>query len=270
MTYEIYITNRCTLRCPGCIQMCDRIQDPNSDMTLEEVDDIISQINEVDCNINTIRIIGGEPTIHSRCFDICKMVHDGISAKRFELATNHHDNDLCYKVEKELGYNILIQDGSTDEKVVAKNKINKHISPYLSPSDCAIPLCDPYQCQGLKDSCGIAVNKYRGQFIWTWCAWSATLARLMNEPKYLKGSLRELLRCGFRIYADNICPHCARLGKYSLLAKDSYGVVSERFKKGLEEEENAYSNRTERYRSQGPQARKQGKYDSLPGHPSGW
>ena len=58
MNYEIDITRRCNFSCPGCNHLCNVVNDPTSDMTAEDVESIVAQINELDREPQRLIVVG--------------------------------------------------------------------------------------------------------------------------------------------------------------------------------------------------------------------
>ena len=235
MTYEIHITRRCNFKCPSCDCLCNVVNDPTSDLTMDEVVDIAMQIESIDPNVKCIRVIGGEPTLNDKCFDICKYVKEHIKAEWFELGTNHTNNDISGRIEKDLGFKVLAQDGSTDPSATAANKIKKHRNLYISPKCEKKEMKDPYFCVGLSDLCGIAVHKYKGRLVWIWCGAGSSVCKLLKREDFLKPTLKDLFASGFEDFANDICCNCYKMLKENIYAKDTPDFVSECFKEGLED-----------------------------------
>lgn len=236
MTYEIEITRRCNFSCPGCDHLCNIVKDPTSDMTMDDVESIVAQINEVDPNKNCIRIIGGEPTLHSQCYEICQYVKNNIeNAKLLEIYSNHTNNALLDVIKADLGFNVRMDDGR-DPKGTLVSKIIKHRNPYISPKADNLASIDssPYNCFALS-SCGIDVHKWRGSLVWSWCPPGSSVCKMLKKEEYLKPTLRKLLASDFSKYADEVCGNCFYRLRTPVYMKDSKGTVSSCFKEGLED-----------------------------------
>ncbi len=70
---EIDITYRCNLRCPNCNRSCTQAP-TKEEMKIEQIEDFIK--DSIDNNIKweRIRILGGEPTLHTKLFDILDLL----------------------------------------------------------------------------------------------------------------------------------------------------------------------------------------------------
>lgn len=237
MTYEIYITRACNARCPSCAALCNIINTHNYDMTEDEVKAILYEINGLDPNINTIRVIGGEPTLHPKCYEICRLIKEVCpEAKRYSFATNFSNPDLVKRVVDELGYQVVDYIGSHDYAVANNWKKNNHWCMYVSPKEAGLPESDPVYCSSLGDDCGVSVRKLDGQLGWTWCAWGTTIAMLLRRTEFIHPTLKSLMRSGFDTYANEICKNCMHNVKNKpLLAVDAQDFVSDCFEQGLSE-----------------------------------
>jgi hypothetical protein len=72
---EIDITYKCNLKCVNCNRSC--AQAPSRvEMPVETIENFIRQSIEKNCPWERIRILGGEPTLHSRFFDIIELLRD--------------------------------------------------------------------------------------------------------------------------------------------------------------------------------------------------
>ena len=230
MTIELYITKQCNFRCPHCIEMCNYIQDPAEDMSIEDVNNIINQINSLAVASKRVRLIGGEPTLHPKFLEICKLLKDGINnCYRFDITSNFTNNELLDTARKLYGFETINIYGSRDPNANAKAKLSGHYSILISPKDAGRYRRDPYGCQGLTDVCGMCVKKHNGQLAWAWCTWGFTVCRLLGNERYLYASLKELVRSRFNDFAIDICSHCSRLG----YGRNNDGVVSGCFVEGL-------------------------------------
>ena len=68
---EIDITYRCNLSCPNCNRSCGQAPS-NEQMTIEQIQKFIGESTECDIKWKSIRILGGEPTLHP---DIIRILH---------------------------------------------------------------------------------------------------------------------------------------------------------------------------------------------------
>ena len=72
---EIDITYKCNLKCINCNRSCT--QAPSDlEMPVAKIEKFIKQSIEKQFEWERIRILGGEPTLHSRIFDIIGLLID--------------------------------------------------------------------------------------------------------------------------------------------------------------------------------------------------
>lgn len=239
MNYEIDITRRCTVGCPGCNHLCNILSDPTSDMTLEDVESIVSQINELDRDPRIVAIVGGEPTLHPRCVEFCAYIKEHIRGfSQLRLNTNYAAPDVVSGI-KALGYSVADYQGE-DHATVLRVKASTHYNALLSPRDEGMPIRDPHTCyvlRGLGGSgpCGICVHKYKGALRWCYCAAATSICKLLGrEDEFMFPTLRDLFMSSIDKLCSEVCVHCMAIAKHPILARDSVGKVSPSFRHGLE------------------------------------
>jgi len=233
MNYELDITRRCNLHCPGCDRLCNIVNDPTSDMTLDDVASVAEQINEIDTGQGNITVMGGEPTLNPLCLEICRYLKSSMPRmKSFSMSTNHSDNDMAGRVAA-LGFHVRMDDGSDDVAKVARNKVNKHCAFLMSPSELGLETVYPAGCWIRRD-CGISIHKWRGSLVWNWCGAGTSLCKLLRREDLLKPSLKELLKSDYGAYMNDVCANCMYMSRSKIMAKDAPGQVSECFRQGLD------------------------------------
>ena len=236
MTYEIHITHRCNFKCPACCALCNVVNDITSDMDMNEVEEVVRQINDVDRGSKGIRVIGGEPTLHPQCYEICRYIKNNITNIAWlSLATNHTNNTLADKIKNDLSFGVQVDDRSVDPATVARNRAKKHWSFLISPKEEGLPIGDPYQCYALTSKCGFAVHKWRGKLAWSWCGNGAAVAKLLRREDMLAPTLYELLGSGFGKWARIVCENCSCIAYTKFLACEYPDLISPCFVDGLRE-----------------------------------
>ncbi|MCB2213812.1 radical SAM protein [bacterium] len=71
---NILLTLACNLDCEYCFARARRTAETRQEMTLAEVDTVVSRL---DPNRDMVRLMGGEPTLHSRYPQVLKRLQDG-------------------------------------------------------------------------------------------------------------------------------------------------------------------------------------------------
>jgi len=97
---EIDITYACNLRCHDCNRSCRQAPE-NSELSLDRVADFIDESLEREIEWKRIRILGGEPTLHSRFEEILYQFSRYKSAFprcRMEVVTNGHGRHVKRKL----------------------------------------------------------------------------------------------------------------------------------------------------------------------------
>ena len=100
---EIDITYKCNLKCLNCNRSCT--QAPSElEMPVADIEAFIRQSIEKRMTWKRIRILGGEPTLHSRIFDIVDLLtayqRDFNPAVRLVLGTNFYGERVHRVLEK--------------------------------------------------------------------------------------------------------------------------------------------------------------------------
>lgn len=100
---EIDITYKCNLKCLNCNRSCT--QAPSDlEMPVDDIAALISDSIENQIAWKRIRILGGEPTLHSRIFDIIDLLigyqREHNPSVRLELGTNFYGNRVHRVLEK--------------------------------------------------------------------------------------------------------------------------------------------------------------------------
>lgn len=239
MNYEISITRRCNFSCPGCNALCNIVSDASSDMTTEELESVIDQINTADPAPGQIIVIGGEPTLHPRCIEYCKYIKEHIKSRySLRIESNCSNQDIISAVEA-MGYHVGDYLGSRDGDELRRIKANVHYETMLSPAYEGMPRNDPKTCfvlNGLSGTgpCGLTVHKYRGRLTWCYCPGAGSLCKLLQrEDEFMFPTLADLLSSDMDRLRSEICVHCMAMAKHRIYAKDSGGRVSECFAAGL-------------------------------------
>lgn len=169
LNIELEITLRCNSKCPQCSRHCNIISYGDSDMTIKQINRLISQVLSSNIEIGHITVMGGEPTIHPHFEEITLLLNESLvrtqKVKTLEVATN----GILEIPESILKLPIQIR--------VSPLSTKRHRCQFIAPKDTGqeTRFCDvPYVC-------GIALNCY-GYFP---CGAGGTIARLFNMKRLI-------------------------------------------------------------------------------------
>ncbi|CAB1081962.1 hypothetical protein D1AOALGA4SA_9602 [Olavius algarvensis Delta 1 endosymbiont] len=100
---EIDITYKCNLKCINCNRSCAQAPS-NLEISVADVEDFINQSIKNKIDWKRIRILGGEPTLHSGIFDIINLLTDYQKdfnpSVRLVLGTNFFGNQVHRVLDK--------------------------------------------------------------------------------------------------------------------------------------------------------------------------
>ena len=152
---EIDITYKCNLKCINCNRSCT--QAPGSiEMPVSAIESFIHQSIEQNNQWKRIRILGGEPTLHSRIFDIIELLTDyQLTANpdvRLELGTNYF-GEKVHRVLSKLPDNIIIK------STLKTSRINLFKPFNVAPEDTCFNIFSDYSsgCRIIED-CGLGLT----------------------------------------------------------------------------------------------------------------
>ena len=99
---EIDITYKCNLKCINCNRSCTQAPS-NEEIPLSEIEDFLKQSIEEKILWKRIRLLGGEPTLHSRFFEITDLLVDYKETHnplvRLVLCTNFYGKQVRRGIE---------------------------------------------------------------------------------------------------------------------------------------------------------------------------
>lgn len=108
---EIDITYECNLKCINCNRSCTQAPS-NKEMPVSMIEAFIQQSVKKQMEWKRIRILGGEPTLHSRILDIINLLLDYQSVHnpkvRLVLGTNYYGKEV-HQILKKIPENIIIK-----------------------------------------------------------------------------------------------------------------------------------------------------------------
>lgn len=74
-TIELDLTEFCNYSCHHCSRVCE-MAPSNREMTIDQVNDFVKESIELDWKWKRIRLIGGEPTMHSKFLEVLNVINE--------------------------------------------------------------------------------------------------------------------------------------------------------------------------------------------------
>ncbi len=152
---EIDITYKCNLKCINCNRSCTQV--PSSkEMPVSAIESFIRQSIEQNIKWKRIRILGGEPTLHSRIFDIIDLLSDYQSSYnppvRLVLGTNYFGKKV-HQVLQKLPENIIIK------STIKTSRVNLFKPFNVAPVDTWFNRFSDYSCGcRIIEDCGLGLT----------------------------------------------------------------------------------------------------------------
>lgn len=152
---EIDITYKCNLRCSNCNRSCTQFPS-SAEMPLETIADFIRQSVANDVQWQRIRILGGEPTLHSRFFDIIDLLIDYKNQYnpdvRLVLCTNLFGKKVRRAVSR-LPEDIVIK------STIKTSPVNLFRPFNVAPADTSYNTFSDYSCGcRIIEDCGLGLT----------------------------------------------------------------------------------------------------------------
>ena len=152
---EIDITYQCNLKCVNCNRSCTQAP-TRTEMPVTMVERFVQQSIDQQIAWARIRILGGEPTLHSRIFDIVDLlmayrrVHN--PSVRLVLGTNFY-GDHVHRVLEQLSEAICIK------STLKSSRVNLFRPFNMAPIDTAFNRYSDYTCGcRIIEECGLGVT----------------------------------------------------------------------------------------------------------------
>lgn len=152
---EIDITYKCNLKCINCNRSCT--QAPGSiEMPVSAIESFLRQSIEQNIKWKRIRILGGEPTLHSRIFEIIDLLSDYQSGYnpevRLVLGTNYF-GEKVHQVLQKLPENIFIK------STLKTSRVNLFKPFNVAPVDTYFNRFSDYSCGcRIIEDCGLGLT----------------------------------------------------------------------------------------------------------------
>ncbi len=200
---EIDITYNCNLKCINCNRSCTQAPS-KAEMPVETVEAFITQSVDQKVPWKRIRILGGEPTLHSRFFDIIDRLIDYRRSYnktvRLVVGTHFHGRQVR-RVLEQLPPSVAI-------KSTLKNSRANLFRPFnMAPMDTHYNRFSDYSCGcRIIEDCGLGLTPY-GYYM---CAIAGGIDRILG---YRLG--RPTLPDPHADFTDQMmafCPLCGHFG----------------------------------------------------------
>lgn len=152
---EIDITYKCNLKCINCNRSCT--QSPSAaEMPVSMIEDFLCQSIEQQVLWKRIRILGGEPTLHSRIFDIIDLLvhyqsmhNPGV---RLVLGTNYYGKNV-HRILKQMPESIIIK------STLKTSRVNLFKPFNVAPVDTRFHMFSDYSCGcRIISDCGLGLT----------------------------------------------------------------------------------------------------------------
>ncbi len=111
--YRVSITTKCNMQCVYCHNEGNKEE---SELSLQDIDSLLK--NSVNVDLRSVRITGGEPTVHPQFTEICKLIKDKY---KLQLGINTNAMDISKILP-------LARAGYIDRIVVGVDYFNGEIS----------------------------------------------------------------------------------------------------------------------------------------------
>jgi hypothetical protein len=152
---EIDITYKCNLKCLNCNRSCTQAPS-NIEIPVEVIEAFINQSIKNKIAWKRIRILGGEPTLHSRIFDIIDLFidyqRDFNPSVRLVLGTNYFGNQV-HRVLEKLPDTIIIK------STLKSSRVNLFKPFNVAPIDTHYNRFSDYTCGcRIIDECGLGLT----------------------------------------------------------------------------------------------------------------
>ncbi len=211
---QIEITIACNLLCWNCDRSCTQAPS-NESMSVEQVEKFVNESLELDWKWENIGLIGGEPTLHPRLFDILeifKKYRDVNPDCQIGVMTNGYGRKVNEVISR-------LPDWVYIDNSYKTSKINLHYTINVASID-----LEEYKdadftvgC-GLPKRCGIGLNRY-GYYA---CCPGANCDRVFGFDIGLK-SLSDVNDEAFKKQRNILCRYCGYF-KYKNLDKEAVAV----------------------------------------------
>ena len=152
---EIDITYKCNLKCLNCNRSCTQWPS-NAELPVENIESLVRQSIANDVKWERIRILGGEPTLHSRFLDIIELLTDYRTNHnpkvRLVVCTNLHGNKVKARLNK-------LPPGIITKSTVKTSAVNLFRPFNVAPVDTIYNRFSDYACGcRIIEDCGLGLT----------------------------------------------------------------------------------------------------------------
>ena len=152
---EIDITYKCNLKCINCNRSCTQAPS-RKEMPVQTIERFIRQSIEKNCSWERIRILGGEPTLHSQFFDIVELLRDYRKCHnpsvRLVVCTNLYGSQVNAAIRK-LPRDVFVK------STVKTSAVNLFRPFNVAPVDTVVNRFSDYSCGcRIIEDCGLGLT----------------------------------------------------------------------------------------------------------------
>ena len=187
----IWVTSRCNLDCPLCNQKTIRRLHPDYEMTLDELQYILSSSQARGIRYSTIELTGGEPTLWSHFSEGIRLICESGMARHVTFITNGRDPEGTTEIANRYGLHYVVsahQCSKANAEVHRRQGVgviwNK--APHYPPPEKPILRVLPAECSQRQDGHGRVVRQlyYVQGRVW-YCCMAYSASRLVGDlPLY--------------------------------------------------------------------------------------
>lgn len=221
MNIELEITLKCNAPCLNCNKFCNMqdlgiVYGDEMDMSLHDVERFIEQVKTIG-NVQDIRIMGGEPTVHPFYAEICRMIKEELVDTRLIRRAYVVSNGL---IKKESCLSVLVQ-------IPLEKRKEFHTCALVSPMDKGISFREDV-CPTPK-VWGVSYNKLG----WYPCGPGGAIARLFKLEHIRKDAITSIDDWGSSLF--DVCSRCQNYAQKQLYEKDYGRPITESYEKAIKE-----------------------------------
>lgn len=184
--FQLDLTLACNGRCKDCMKMLDVLPytDPDPHVTERDVEVAAILLRRYRIRVRRIRVSGGEPLLHPRFKDMCKLIKEEWDPGVMRIFTNDT------KGQPKQGR------GTTYRTISIADKVGEHRPQLISPADLGVSSRQNYAGCGIRSSCGRCFDTYG----FACCGQASVLERVLGVDTH---SAYPVLQA-----VPELCRHC--------------------------------------------------------------